>query len=50
MSEISKVSNQNSNLRLLLARTTNKLQVFIIKNVIYYKLHLNDPVYRKIHS
>ena len=32
MSEISKISNQNSNLRILLARTTNKLlQIFIDK-------------------
>ena len=52
MSEISKVSNQNSNLRILLARTTNKLlQIFIHKKTLFtMNFTYNDPVYHKIHS
>ena len=51
MSEISKISNQNSNLRILLARTTNKLlQIFIYKTLFTTNFTHNDPVYRKILS
>ena len=48
MSEISKVSNQNSNLQILLARTTNKLlRIFIHKK--RYLLQTSHTIVKFIH-